>query len=285
MGQARAERSGGRRREAALGVLIGVIAGVAIGLLVGALVFDDEEEDRPSAPTATTLQRIIEAPNDFFGDSTLVSGQVREIISPRAFTVSAPGFFGPELLVVSRDPLAAPTGRAATRPILEGDSVQVVGEVRRFDVSDFEGEVGADLRREFDSFLGDDLGERVGDPAILADATTFSSRTTPVVEARAAEELAERPSDFYGTIVALEGRITDVLASGALIIDGEVIALTADLGQRRPSEGQDVRIVGPVRPFDPDQRRLVDRPLPDDEILGEFANRPAVIAQSIEVER
>lgn len=280
------DRSGQRWRKNWLRLVIGALLGGGLGFLAGFLVFDDEEKERPAAASGTTLQRITDNPKDFYGDTTLVSGQVREILSPRAFTVSSPGFLGPELLVVSKAPLAAPTLRSATRPILEGDPVQVNGEVRRFDLSEFEKDVGSDLKREFDTFLGDDLGERRGDPAVLADVVTFSSRTTPVVEARSAEEIAARPSDFYGTIVALEGRISDVLPSGALLIDDEVIALTADFAQRVPRKGQSVRIVGPVRPFDPDQRRVAGEPLlPDDEILGKLANRPAVVAQSIQMQR
>ncbi len=276
MGQSR--RSWGSR---ALPLVIGFIVGVGVGAVVGALAFDDDDDPAP-LESATTVERLLDDPEDF-GESTLVGGHVREIISPRAFTVAS-SFLGPELLVVTRDRLAAPTGRAGTRPILEGDPVDVIGEVRDFDLAEFQREVGGTLRREFDSFVGDDLGEREGEPAILADVTTFYSRTTPIAEASTAREIAARPRDFYGKIVALEGRISDVLQSGALIIDDQVIVLTAEFGQRRPREGENVRIIGPVRPFDPDQRRADGKPLPDDEIFGTFANRPAVVAQSIEIE-
>ncbi len=257
------------------------MVGAGVGALVGALAFDDDDDPAP-LETSTTVERVLDDPEDF-GESTLVRGHVREIISPRAFTLAS-SFLGPELLVVTSDRLAAPTGRSATRPILEGDPVDVIGEVRDFDIGVFQREVGATLRREFDSFVGDDLAEREGEPAMLAKVTTFYTRTTPIAEASTAEEVAARPREFYGKIVALEGRISDVLRSGALIIDDEVIVLTAEFGQRRPREGESVRIIGPVRPFDPDQRRAGGTPLPDDEIFGTFANRPAVVAQSIEIE-
>ena len=264
----------------ALPLFIGFIVGLGVGALVAALLIDDEDDD-PAAEVGTTVERILDDPDDF-GESTLVTGFVREIISPRAFTVAS-SFVGRDLLVVTDDPLATPTRRRATRPILEGDRVSVIGDPRNFDLAEFEDEVGATLRREFDSFVGDDLGEREGDPAILATTATFYSRTTPVAEANTAEEVAAQPSGFYGKIVALEGRITDVLESGALIIDDTVIVLTADFAQRAPREGENVRIIGPVRPFDPDQRAAGKGP-PDDEIFGTFANRPAVVAQSIEIQ-
>ena len=266
---------------AVLPVLFALIFGVVVGALAVAFAFDDDDDDEAAVRSGTTVERILAKP-DRFGDSTLVSGQVREIISPRAFTIAST-FLGPEMLVVTSDRLAAPTGRAATRPLLEGDPVDVIGEVRDFDLREFEREVGGTLRREFDSFVGDDLGEREGEPAILADLTTVYTRATPIAEANTAQAVAARPRDFYGKIVALEGRISDVLRSGALIIEDEVIVLTAEFGQRQPKQGENVRVIGPVRPFDPDQHRA-GKALPDDEIFGAFANRPAVVAQSIEIE-
>ncbi|MDQ4129945.1 MAG: hypothetical protein M3133_02965 [Actinomycetota bacterium] len=267
---------------ALLGAAVGALLGVVVGLIVGAQAFDDEEPLPPLRPMESTLEEIVDEPQSFLGKATFISGQVKEILSPRAFTVSPSVFSGPELLVVSKAPLAAPTGRSATRPVLEGDSVHVAGEVRRFDRPGFERDLDTRLGREFDSFLGDDLDEREGDPAIRADHVTFVSRTTPIVEASEAEQIVNRPGDFYGNIVSVTGRVSDVRPSGALVIDGELLALTADFAQGRPQQGERVRIVGPVRPFDPDQFRAEG--VPDDELLGDFANRPAVVAQSIEVE-
>lgn len=279
-GNSRGNRSQGRSKVW-IG-MIGALLGLGVGLLVGAIAFDEDEAFAPVRPVETTLDGIVEEPQNFLGKDTFITGQVREILSPRSFTVSPAGFSGPELLVASKAPLAAPTGRSGTRPVLEGDLVQVSGEVRRFDRARFERELGTSLGREFDSFLGDDLGEREGDPAIRADRVTLLSRTTPIVEAAEAQEIGDRPGDFYGRVVAVSGQVSDVRPSGVLVIDEELIALTADFAERRPREGERVRIVGPVRPFDPDQFRVEG--IPDDEVLGNLANRPAVVAQSIEVE-
>jgi hypothetical protein len=265
-------------------IAIALLAGAALGFVIGLLVFDDED-DAAAKPPAATVTRIVDSPDKFIGERTLVSGAVKEVISPHAFTITRPGLLGRALLVVTKEPVAAPTGRSATRPILEGDIAQVYGEVRKFDASEFERDLGVELKREFDTFPGDDLRERKGDPAVRALSVVYSAGTTPVAEAGSAEEIVQRPREFYGKIVSIDGRVTDILRSGALVIDDELLALTADFAQGKPKEGQRVRIVGPVRRFDPDQLRPGGKSLPDDEIFGRFADRPAVVAQSIEIQR
>ena len=283
-----AARRGSRSRRFGLGLLLGLLIGAGLGLLLGALALGDGRDGNREAVRGsiftTPLQRIVTNPAAHYGESVGVTGQVREILSPRAFTVGQQGFFGPDLLVVTQKPLAAPTGRSGSRPVLEGDLVSVAGDVRKFDLSTFEREAGRDLRREFDSFIGDDLSERRNDPAILADAVTFSSRGTLVAEAGDSEEVAERPDDFYGKVVSVRGRVSDVLSSGALVLDDRLVALTADLGERRPRKGEMVKVLGPVRPFDPDQLRVRGISFPDDDFLGNLANQPAVVGQSIEIE-
>lgn len=282
---------GSRRPRLGLGLVLvlGLVIGAGIGLVVGILAFDgdgdvDDREVSQRPIFDTTLQRIVAGPEPFFGDPVVVGGQVREIISPRAFTVGQPGFFGPDLLVVTKAPVTAPTGRSSSRPILEGDFVGVAGEVQKFDIGGFERFAGTELTREFDSFVGDDLAEREGEPAVRAARVVFDSRATIVAEAGSVEEIVERPNDFYGKITSVSGEVSEVLPSGVLRIDDQIVALTADFAQRRPREGDRVRIVGPVRPFDPDQLREGGGGRADDEVLGNLANRPAIVAQSLEIE-
>lgn len=287
--EAPADSSSDRPRgsSTALALIAGLFLGAAVALPIGALALaDDQEAARPVAETpllATTLQRIVTEPGDFLGQSVGVAGEVREVLSPHAFTVGQEGFLGPDLLVVTARPLTVPTGRSGSRPLLEGDLAAVRGEVREFDLEAFEGEVGRDLRREFDSFVGDDLRERIGNPAVLADSVTFTSAATPVADARAAREIVEEPGAFYGKIASVNGRVTRVLPSGAFVLDNRLVVLTADLGERRPGVNQRVSVLGPVRPFDPDQFRSTRAGTVDDDLFGDFVNRPALVAQSIEV--
>jgi len=275
---------GRRGRDVTIGV-VGVAVGAVVGLLVGAEIFrGGDAAGRDAEASEATIGRIAGSPNDFVGKPARVTGVVREILSPRAFTVGRAGFGAPELLVVTRGPLATPTGLSASRPILEGDIARVSGDVRTFDIGAFERDMGVSLRPDPD-FFGRDLRDREGDPAIQADAVTFTSATTPVIEAASPELIVERPRDFFGRITSVQGEVTDILPSGALVIDDTLLALTADFAQGRPQEGQRVTLVGPVRPFDPDQRRPEGGQLRDERLLERFADRPAIVAQSIEIER
>lgn len=276
---------GGRRgRDVTIG-MVGVAVGTVAGLLVGAdILRGNDAAGRDVQASQPIVGQIARNPDEFVGKPARVTGVVMEILSPRAFTVGRPGFGAPELLVVTRGPLAVPTGPSASRPILEGDIAQVSGDVRTFDIGAFERDMGVDLRPDRD-FFGRDLGDREGDPAIQATGVTFTSATTPVIEAASPEVIVERPRDFYGRITSVQGQVTDILPSGALVVDDTLLALTADFAQGRPQEGQRVTLVGPVRSFDPDQRRPEGGQLRDERLLERFANRPAIVAQSIEIER
>jgi hypothetical protein len=119
---------------------------------------------------------------------------------------------------------------------------------------------------------------------VLANSVAFASKTPPVADVRGADEIAERPDAFYGGIVSVGGRVTRLLPSGALILDDRLVVLTADEGQRRPRQGERITVLRPVRPFDPDQFRSTPEGLADADFSGDFANRPAIVAQSIEIE-
>ncbi len=276
----------GRKRRPGWGAaLAGATIAAVAGFLLGFLVFEDDENgERPAAGRPALVERIAAHPGDYTGRSVLVSGVVKEILSPRVFTIARQGLAGPKVLIVAPTPVAAPTAGSALRPILEGDVVQVTGTVRRFDPAKYQRATGVDLKADAYSFPGTGLNGRVGQPAIRATLVTFSGTTTPVVQVRTVKEITQHPRDFYGNIVSVGGRVTAVLPSGAFVIDGALLTLTADLTTARPRKGQRVRIVGPLRPFDPDQRRVGAKSLPGDELFGRFASRPALVAQAIEVQ-
>ncbi len=273
-----------RKKRPAWGAVVGGAVAAVAGFVLGFFVFEDNGNgEQPVAGRPALIDRIAGQPGNFTGRSVLVTGVVKEILSPRVFSIARQGLAGPNVLVVAPTQVAAPTAGSGSRPILEGDVAYVTGTVRRFDPVKYRRDTGVDLSADAYAFPGTGLNGRIGEPAIRATLVTFTGSTTPIVEGATAKEIPQRPREFYDKIVSVDGRVTTVLPSGAFVIDDALLMLTADLTQAKPRKGERVRVVGPVRPFDPDQRRVGAKPLPGDELFGRFANRPALVAQSIEL--
>jgi hypothetical protein len=95
--------------------------------------------------TASDLARITENTEAYYGDTVNVSGFVAKIVDSNAFSISpTPGVSGDGILVVAQ-PENIPL-------ITVGDEVQIKGQVRSFDLRQYENELGLDLD---DVLLGD----------------------------------------------------------------------------------------------------------------------------------
>jgi hypothetical protein len=117
---------------------------------------------RKPGPVGATLDDVLDNPAAFYGRSVVVSGEVDEILGPRAFTIEDDDPVGAdELLIVTARERPALVPRLAQEPLADDDSVQVRGPVRRFNLAEFEREIGFDL----DDALFADWDGR---PAIIA---------------------------------------------------------------------------------------------------------------------
>jgi hypothetical protein len=113
-------------------------------------------------PQAATVDDIAQYPGLYYGETVTVSGEVDELLGPRAFTIEdADLLFDEQVLVVSARPLRDRDGRSLDVSALGDREVRVTGTVRPFDPATFEQEVGFDLDDAL--FAG-----RVGKPAIIA---------------------------------------------------------------------------------------------------------------------
>lgn len=119
--------------------------------------FEVEFKDKPVLiATAVSLRplpdEIAEEPSLFMGKTVTVSSKVDKVISANAFTLDDKKFIGgKELLVVG----AIPTGDR----IVEGETVQVTGPVRKF--------VTAEIERDFDFNLQPDLEVEYENTAVV----------------------------------------------------------------------------------------------------------------------
>lgn len=115
--------------------------------------FDDPE-------AGVTLYDIVENPREYYGSTVTVRGEVSQILGPNALLIVEPfGVSADDLLVISSVPLSE--ALPGDVPSFEDEAIRVTGEVREFDLTEVEQEIGADLDEEL-------LDYRVGTPSIVA---------------------------------------------------------------------------------------------------------------------
>lgn len=265
-----------RRKAGAARIAAAIVGLFALGLVVGLVVDGDDAEDGSDGARATSVAAVAAEPAAFLDDDVLVSAQVAEVLGPRTFVVGGGRFVegGRRLLVVAERPIAIPSGPRAGRPLLEGDLVQVVGRVMTFDTTGFEEEIGAELERDFSFFDGR--------PAVLAESVTVTPQLRPVAGEASVESLLGEPERFYGEVVTVRAPVKRVLRRDAFVVgegDRNLLVLTT-WGEPVPEVGERVEIAGAIRRFDPDQR-LPGGALADDELFGDYADQPALIAERI----
>ena len=105
------------------------------------------EEDSAGPEASVTVSEVTSSPEEFYGERVTVSGEIENVLGPRAFSIGGQHFAGQRLLVVlAKDvPLPAVSGRSGDTAFAADDIVQVSGPARRFSIVQFEREAGVDL--------------------------------------------------------------------------------------------------------------------------------------------
>ena len=266
--------------DLAVVALVMLAAGIALGF-----VFDDADADADDEQLEGGLVGIADIADDperYEGTTAAIDGRVDEVFGPHSFAVGESFGQGEQIIVVSPDEVATVDSRAAKPPVLEHDRIRAVGEVVELDVDELEDRLDVDLDQELDAFFGDDLQERGDQSALVATDLEVLPRLLPVRDATAAAEIASTPDEFWGTVTSVTGTVTDVGEHDAFTLDHELLVLRP-LGIPSLETGDRVEVVGAVRPFDPDQyRKQTDADL-DDPLFHDYANRPAIVADSVEL--
>ena len=130
-----------------------LIGGMLLGLVGPATISCDNRDNkdnraeatRDETPAGITVASILENPADVYGKSVIVSGEVKDLRGPRAFTIGGEDWFSGKLLVLAAEPLPTVKGRDGNTQLAPGDLVQVSGPVRRLVIADVEKEIGFDL--------------------------------------------------------------------------------------------------------------------------------------------
>ena len=114
-----------------------------------------------------TLYELTDNPEEYYGSTVTVSGEVSYILGPHAFLiVTRFGVSADDMLVASPIPLSRIGDRSGDAPLSQGDAVQITGEVREFELTSVEQEIGADLNNEL-------LDYREGTPSMVASSISL----------------------------------------------------------------------------------------------------------------
>lgn len=213
--------------------------------------------------TGTNISEIANAPNtNFIGKTVTVSGEVEEVISPKAFIIEGDRFFNdPELLVLN----------LSGSPIVNDSNIQVTGTVRQFSKSQIENQFDLKLTQEL-------VAEFRSKPIIVATALTLTPEPG---------EVAESPAPFIGKNVTISGKVAEVIAPNAFTLDDEELIGGKELlvvgATGAISEGNTVRVRSSIRKFHAAEiEKDLDVQL-QPSLKAKYEGRAAAIARSIEI--
>ncbi len=171
-----------------------------LALLICAITLSACESASPNI--GVTVGDVEQDPEQYFGQTVTVSGEINDVYGLNTFTIGGEGFAGSLLIVVPDD--AQITGvDVIDTPDMDDAIVQVTGTVREYVIAEIENEFGIDLVPEIEY-------EEM-EPAVVADAIWVTPRTGVVgepitdvlivVEAVDPLELAGRPVVFESVMV------------------------------------------------------------------------------------
>lgn len=106
-------------------------------------------EDRDDVAPGVSMYQIAENPQEYYGSTVTVSGEVSYVLGPNALLVVPRfGVSADDTLVISPVPLSEVTDQSGDAPLSQGEAVRITGEVREFDLPGIEREIGVDLDDE-----------------------------------------------------------------------------------------------------------------------------------------
>lgn len=240
--------------------------GTALLLLFALAACNLTNSDRSN--TGTTISKITNRPNtNLIGKTVTVSGEIEEVISPKAFIIEGDGFFNdPELLVIN----------LSGSPIVNDSNIQVSGTVRQFSQSAIENQLDLNLAQKLEA-------EFRGKLVLIATAITLTPEPG---------EVAEEPTLFIGKNVTISGKVAEVITPNAFTLDDNeliggkellVVGATDAIHEAKVNAGKTVRVTGKIRKFVAAEiEKDLDVKLETD-LKATYEGRAVAIARSVEI--
>lgn len=115
---------------------------MAATAVAAAAVGCDRDENQGTAE----VEDVKEEPARFYGETVTLSGEVDQVLGPRAFEMEGDDlFFDEQIVVLTRSPV-----RLGGEAVADDDELAVTGTVRPFTTTEIERELGWDLEPEYE---------------------------------------------------------------------------------------------------------------------------------------
>jgi hypothetical protein len=274
--------------------IAGAIALVILAVILWQL-FAEEQSAGPEA--AVTVSNITDNPQEYYGSTVTVSGQIGELIGPRAFTIGTEDDVGGGTLLVVGAKQLPEIIEGEAEEVATGDVVQVSGPVQEFNIAEIEDEFGFDLEDGL-------FSEYEGDPVVVANTVDLTAEAADAgaqnVQATMSD-ITDEPEEYYGQTLTVAGIVDETIEANAFVLIDQQAAGEADAQEEddlaadegvlvvnsegftpNVSEGQRVQVKGAFQEFDLaafEEELGVDL---ENDAFANFAGRPAIQAQQIQ---
>ncbi|MEA5596897.1 hypothetical protein [Rivularia sp. UHCC 0363] len=181
----------------------------ALALALAAVILPACTDKQPEAsnPQETTTQSEAEnvtakevagKTDKLIGQTVTVRSNAVNKISPTTFSITDDDFFGGDTILVVN-------ATGDTQPLPEGTELQITGEVKKFGTSD--------LNKEYKLTLDSkDYTKFEGKPAIVAKSIALAPKPG---------QITSNPSEYYDKVIAVPGKIADVVDKNAFTLDDQ----------------------------------------------------------------
>jgi len=271
----------------------------AIGLVILAIIlwqlFAEEQSAGPEA--GVTVSDITDNPSEYYDSTVTVSGEVGELIGPRAFTIGTQDDLGGGTLLVVGAQQLPNIIEGEAEEIAAEDVTQVTGPVREFNLAEIEDEVGADL----DDGL---FAEYEGDPAVVANTVDLTAEAADAGEqgvAATLPDITDNPEEYFGQTLTVDGAVAQIIEPNAFVIVEQRLAEDEQLlddpaaladegvlvvggGDPAPNltELQAAQVTGLYREFDLVEFEEELGTDLDDGLYADWDGRPAILASDVQ---
>ena len=219
----------------------------------------------------TSLAEIADNTDEFMGKSVTINSEATAEVGSTAFTVSDQKFLAGQPLVVINA-----SGKPFDLLPNQNTPIQVTGEVRNLVIPEIEREYNLNIQDQY-------YTDYVDKPAIIARHIALAPQLT---------QINQTPEQYYGRQVVVTGKVGNInspviltLNQGQLFGEQDLLVLLKAPATIAINQGQNVSVVGEVRPFvvadiardynftwDDNTRR---------QLQAEYGNRNVLIADTV----